>query len=145
MRAERPPGWYGRRMALDLAFISDRGDHALIAVYDMRAKALRYLDPSVDTDQSPVWSPDGKQIAFMRIPTTPGEFEFGPKRAGQPWSIRVADAQSGQGREVWRARKARGSVFWPMTAENQLLWMAGDRLVFPWELDGWLHLYSIAV
>jgi dipeptidyl aminopeptidase/acylaminoacyl peptidase len=125
-----------------LAFVSNRVDHALIAVYDVRAKSLRFLDPSVDTDRSPVWSPDGTQIAFLRIPAT-DEFEFGAKRTGQPWSIRVADAQSGQGREIWRASEGRGSVFWPMAAENQLLWMEGDRLLFPWERDGWLHLYWI--
>jgi dipeptidyl aminopeptidase/acylaminoacyl peptidase len=31
-----------------------------------------------------------------------------------------------------------------MVAENQLLWGAGDRIVFPWEKTGWLHLYSIS-
>ena len=30
-----------------------------------------------------------------------------------------------------------------MVAENQLFWGAGDRVVFPWEKDGWLHLYSV--
>jgi dipeptidyl aminopeptidase/acylaminoacyl peptidase len=128
-----------------LAFVSNRGDHAFIAVYDMRAKSMRFLDPSVDTDRSPVWSPDGTQIAFLRVPDPSNELEFGPKRTGQPWSIRVADAQSGQGREIWRASAGRGSVFWPMTAGSQLIWMAGDRLVFPWERDGWLHLYSVPV
>jgi dipeptidyl aminopeptidase/acylaminoacyl peptidase len=126
-----------------LAFVSNRGDHRFVGVYDVRAKSLRFLDPSVDTDRSPVWSPDGTQVAFLRIPATV-EFEFGARRTGQPWSIRVADAQSGQGREIWRASEGRGSVFWPMTAESQLLWMAGDRLVFPWERDGWLHIYSIS-
>jgi dipeptidyl aminopeptidase/acylaminoacyl peptidase len=26
-----------------------------------------------------------------------------------------------------------------------VLWAAGDRLVFPWEGDGWTHLYSVSV
>jgi dipeptidyl aminopeptidase/acylaminoacyl peptidase len=126
-----------------LAFTSDRGDHGFIGVYDAHEKSLRFLDPSVDTDQSPVWSTDGKQIAFIRLPAAPGDFEFGPKRTGPPWSIRIADAQSGKGREVWRAKEGRGSVFWPLRSENQLIWMAGDRIVFPWERDGWLHLYLL--
>ncbi len=128
-----------------LAFTSNRGDHAFIAVYDVRGKTLHFLDPSVDTDQSPVWSPDGTQIAFIRLPAASTEFEYGAKRTSPPWSIRIADARSGKGREVWRAAEGRGSVFWPVNAGNQLLWMAGDRLVFPWERDGWLHLYAVPV
>jgi dipeptidyl aminopeptidase/acylaminoacyl peptidase len=31
-----------------------------------------------------------------------------------------------------------------MVAAHQLLRAAGDRLVFPWEKDGWQHLYSIS-
>jgi dipeptidyl aminopeptidase/acylaminoacyl peptidase len=125
-----------------LAFVSDRTDHALVAVYGMREKSLRFLDPSVDMDRSPVWSPDGKQIAFIRIPAAPGEFEYGAKRTGQPWSIRVADPQSGKGRELWRANEGRGSVFSGASADRQLFWMANGQLVFPWERDGWRHLYS---
>ncbi len=127
------------------AFTSGRGDHAFIAVYDLKGKALRFLDPSADTDQSPVWSPDGKKIAFIRLPASPTEFEFGPKPTGPPWSIRIADAATGKGREIWRAQAGMGSVFRPMQAENQLLWVTGDHLVFPWERDGCLHLYSLTV
>jgi dipeptidyl aminopeptidase/acylaminoacyl peptidase len=35
-------------------------------------------------------------------------------------------------------------VFRGLAAEQQLFWAAG-RLVFPWEHDGWLHLYSVPV
>ncbi|MHC4149935.1 MAG: S9 family peptidase, partial [Planctomycetota bacterium] len=31
-----------------------------------------------------------------------------------------------------------------VSVRNQILWGDGDRLVFPWERDGWTHLYSVA-
>ncbi len=126
-----------------LAFASRRGDHGFIGVYDLAAKSLVYLDPSVDTDREPAWSPDSRRVAFLRIPISKGRLPFSPRREGQPWSIRIADASTGQSREIWRAESGRGSVFHEAVAENQLLWSAGDQIVFPWERDGWLHLYSV--
>ena len=128
-----------------LAFVSARGDHGFIGVYDVAAKSLLYLDPSVDHDAVPTWSPDGSQIAFGRIPTSHDVLPFTPRRAGQPWSIRVASATTGRSREVWRAAEGRGSVFREIVAEDQIFWGAGDRLIFPWERDGWTHLYAVAV
>ena len=127
-----------------LAFVSDRTDHSFIGVYDPAAGSVRYLDPSVDRDTEPVWSPDWKNIAFLRTPDARVLLLFGPKRSSEPWSIRVADAASGRGREIWRANQGRGSVFRDVSAESQLIWAAGDRIVFPWEGDGWTHLYSVA-
>ncbi len=126
-----------------LAFASGRGDHGFIGVYDVAAKTLRFLDPSVDRDVEPVWSPDGAQIAFIRIPAAEPTLPFTPRRVAPPWSIRVADVATGRGREVWKADAGRGSAFREIVAENQLLWGAGSRLVFPWEKDGWTHLYAV--
>ena len=126
-----------------LAFVSGRTDHSLICVYDFAAKSLHYVDASVDRDSQPVWSPDGKQVAFIRIPASGGEFPFGPRRAGQPWSIRVGDVASGVGHEIWKAEEGKGSVFRGLVAQNDLLWGRGNCLIFPWERDGWTHLYSV--
>ena len=128
-----------------LAFVSDRGDHAFIAVYDVATKTLRFLDPSVDSDAEPAWAPDGRRVAFLRIPAGADGLPFTPQRAGQPWSIRGADVATGAGRQVWVADSGPGSVFREVVAENQLRWAAGNRIVFPWEKDGWTHLYSVPV
>ena len=127
-----------------LAFVSRRSDHSFIGVYDFAQKSLAYLDPSVDSDNEPAWSPDGKQIAFLRIPISKGRMPFSPRREGQPWSIRVTDVSTGKAREAWRAEAGRGSEFHEVVAENQLFWCAGNQIVFPWERDGWVHLYSVS-
>jgi dipeptidyl aminopeptidase/acylaminoacyl peptidase len=127
-----------------LAFVSNRSGHAFIGVYGVADKSLKYLDPSTDLDSEPAWSADGRRVAFIRQAsiTRPGA---GPVReAFTPWSIRIADASTGKGREVWHADKGPGSAFHAMDAENQILWDAGDRLEFPWEKDGWQHLYSVS-
>ena len=128
-----------------IAFTSSRGDHAFIGLYDVRLRSLTFPDPSVDRDQSPAWSQDGRQLAFIRLPAARDISMFGPKRTGDPWSIRVVDSATGKGREVWRAQPGMGSVFWPMTAAHQLLWITGNRIVFPWERDGWQHLFAVSL
>jgi dipeptidyl aminopeptidase/acylaminoacyl peptidase len=126
-----------------IAFTSERGDHGFIGVYDIQSQTLRFLDPSTDYDLYPAWSPDGREIAFVRIPSSGMRPVREPHREGEPWSIRVADAGTGEGRQVWRAKPGRGSVFRELAGEEQLFWMEGGRIAFPWEGDGWTHLYAV--
>ena len=128
-----------------LAFVTNRSEHAFVGVYDFNAKTLLYVDPSVDRDSNPVWSRDGKQVAFIRQPSSTHTIFFGPRRTAEPWSIRLAAVDSGNGRELWRAAEGPGSAFHAMVAENQLFWGVGDRIVFPWEKTGFSHLYSISI
>jgi dipeptidyl aminopeptidase/acylaminoacyl peptidase len=125
--------------------VAQRGDHSFVGVYNIASRALHYLDPSVDHDSAPAWSPDSRSIAFLRIAGDHKDVIFGPQRAGLPWSIRVADAGTGEGYEVWHAEPGPGSVFHGIVAQYQVFWGAGDNVVFPWEHDGWNHLYSVPV
>lgn len=127
-----------------LAFSSGRGDHALIGVFDVARKVVSWIAPSTDQDVSPTWSPDGQRIAFIRIPSSAAGAFFGPNRDDPPWSIMVADVATGEGSTIWRATAGVGSVFHPLQVEEQLFWGSGNRIVFPWEKDGWQHLYSVA-
>ena len=127
-----------------LAFVSGRGGHSFVGVFDSEKKTIRWLDPSVDLDVEPAWSPDGNRIAFLRIPGSPASREIlRPHREGPPWSILVADPATGAAKTAFRADAGRGSVFREIVAKDQLAWAAGDRLVFPWEKEGWTHLYAV--
>ncbi len=125
-----------------LAFVSDRTDHAFIGIFRNDATPLQYLAPSTGQDFEPRWSPDGHQVAFVRIPGEGGAPQSRLQLHPQPWAIWVADAASGQGREVWHsATTLRDSL--PQIRGPQLEWAAGDRLVFISERDNWPHLYAV--
>jgi dipeptidyl aminopeptidase/acylaminoacyl peptidase len=126
-----------------LAFVTDRDDHSFIAVYTFASKSIDYLDPSTDLDSEPTWSPDSKQIAFLRIPWEKDALLFVPHRTALPWSIRVADAATGKGHENFRASNGPGSAFRGTDSDDQLHWVTGDRIVFPWEKTGWLRFYAV--
>jgi dipeptidyl aminopeptidase/acylaminoacyl peptidase len=127
-----------------IAFVSSRGDHSLVGVYELARKSITWLSPSVDRDVSPIWSPDGGQVAFVRIPAAaPGPFSS--TRTAEPWSIWIADAASGKGHELWHANSGAGSRFYPLEGNSAFAWGADNRIVFPWEGTGWVHLYSIPV
>ncbi len=126
-----------------LAFVSNRGDHAYIGVFDVASRTVRFMAPSVDTDASPTWSPDGRQLAFVRIPASSELYMFRAQRTARPWSIMVADVAAATARTVWTADAGDGSVPHGVVGADQVLWGDGDVLVFPWEKDGWNHLYSV--
>lgn len=127
-----------------IAFVSERGDHSFVGIYDFGYDSVRYLAPSVDRDGSPRWSPDGKQIAFLRIPGLMQKVPLIPVKP-VPWSIWVGDAAAGSGHPVWQSGSELVDSFPQLTADTSFCFPANDRLVYASEQDGWNHLYSIAV
>lgn len=126
-----------------LAFTSDRDRHSFVGVLELANGAIHWLEPGVDQDVGPVWSPDGRHVAFIRLAAVPEDIPFFNQREGEPWSIRIGEWASGRVREVFRAERGRGSVYRGIASLDQVLWTADGRLVFPWEKDGWTHLYSV--
>ncbi len=126
-----------------IAFVSMRGDHSVIGLYGFADRTVRWLDAGFGYDLEPSFAPDGRRLAFLRVPFRKDEIGIGPHRTGTPWSIRVATVATGSSSEIYRAAAGRGSVFHALASDAQLYWTRGDALVFPAETDGWLHLYAV--
>ena len=137
-----------------LAFVSDRGDHSFIGIYDTDNPGITYLGPAVDRDTSPTWSPDGTRVAFIRRPglpfgaraqlggASPDDLPDGMTEArfagGYDFSIWVGDAGTGEAAEVWH-NAPEDEVH---NEVRSVIW-AGDHIIFQAEPDGWRRYYSV--
>lgn len=126
-----------------IAFVSLRGNHSLIGVFEVASRTLKWMSPSVDFDNEPVWAPDSKRLAFFRVPGRTIELNLDFELT-RPLSIWVADASSGSGRAAWSGDDF--SVGFAQSYPHMpLAWASGDRLVFYGEPDGWLRIYALAL
>src|SRR5713226_5714456 len=133
-----------------LVFVSTRSDHSFVGIYDVDAKTVRFLAPSVDTDGDAVWSLDGKRIAFVRRPAEPRDAPAGyflqPDKP-HPWAIWVADVSTSNAHEIWHS-SASPEGSYPFMAKDTgggvIRWAAENRLLVASEQDGWQHLYSLS-
>ena len=134
-----------------LAFTSGRKDHSFIGIYDLAAKTIQFIEPTVDSDSTARWSPDGKQLAFLRKPAIPRDTPEGyfiePDRP-HPWAIWIADTSHWNAREIWHSGAAPEDSY-PYMAEDTgggvINWAAGNTIVMASEQDGWQHLYALPV
>ena len=120
-------------------FVSNRGYHNLVGVYAMGPKTVTWLAPGVDRDAHPVWSPDGRQVAFIRQPGQKhGELEN--VQGGNRFAIWTADVLTGEGRELWHSPGDDGG-FAQYYPEVPLRWTE-NKLLFFSEHEGWMHVYA---
>lgn len=140
-----------------LAFVSnrsgyDRGKYSFAGVFDLASREVTYLEPGLGFDQYLVWSPDSDRVAFIRFGYEPRTWRFSNHREGAPFDVMVVDASSGRGQAVFTSQPGYGSRFSGLFSSgysglggaSSLLWMADNRLVFPYEKSGWKQLYSVA-
>jgi dipeptidyl aminopeptidase/acylaminoacyl peptidase len=126
-----------------ILFTAYRGDHSLVGIYKDSLTSIRWMAPEFSRDQSPQWSPDGRQVTFIRRPARGGYPDSLTTDINQPWSVWVADIASGKGKEIWKAPETRRGSLPGTNGGTNLHWAAKDRITFVSYQDGWPHLYSI--
>jgi dipeptidyl aminopeptidase/acylaminoacyl peptidase len=129
-----------------IAFTDDRGTYAFVGIAGVAPGSgpVTYARAEFANDSRPVWSPDGTRIAFLRLPAL-GDPLVDVAIANGPWSVQIADAQTGATHTLFRVAK-RGpgfSFFWTDAfPSGPIWWLASNTIVFPAETDGYLHLYA---
>src|SRR6266542_3158420 len=126
-----------------IAFRSNRKDHSYIAVLELAPKKIIYLAPTTNRDAGLVWSPDSQQVAFIRQPGLESKRPLIPEFP-RPWALWIADAKSGEARELFRSGNAMEDSL-SLFAFSSLQFTTAGRIIFASEKDGRNHLYSIAM
>ncbi len=147
-----------------IMFVVDRGSHSLITIADVNTaelgsafstssssshnpnkpapllKEIHYVQPSVERDLHPRWSPDGRQVVFIRAPGEENKLPLIPLRP-EPWSLWVGEPSSYTATQIWKSGNSlRDSL--PRFA-GPSLYFAGSRILFVSEQSNRNHLYSI--
>ena len=124
----------------DVLFTSDRGDHSFIGIYSSVTKKIRWVAPDVSNDDSPVWSPDGKQVAFIR--TAGAKINEVKNYLGaEKFSIWVAYADALTAKMIWKSPADDGGF--AQSNDKPLSWTSTNRILFYSEQTGWNHIFSM--
>ncbi|HEY5331842.1 MAG TPA: prolyl oligopeptidase family serine peptidase [Acidobacteriaceae bacterium] len=155
-----------------LGYISHRRTHSFLALYNLEAKTLTFPAPSTGDDSAPIFSRDGKQLAWLRFPFTDAPEFAGNRTSPNPWSIQILNVATKETRTLFQPEANQPGSAEPRmsTGEPHLYWTApldfspnlsprpnaprhvagADRpaassgsVVFFSEADGWVHLYRI--
>src|SRR5206468_7885895 len=86
-------------------------------------------------------SPDSKKVVFIRQPGIEFKRPLTPEFP-RPWALWIADAQSGEGRELFPSGNAMEDSL-PLFAFQSLQFTNAGRIIFASEKEGHNHLYLI--
>ena len=126
---------------IDVMFTSDRGDHSFVGIFNLATKKIRWVSPDVTNDDFPCWSPDGKQIAFIRTPGIKIN-QLVNYLDGSKFSIWVADADALTAKMIWKSPGDDGGF--AQSTPKPLTWTASNRILFYSEHTGWNHIFSMS-
>jgi dipeptidyl aminopeptidase/acylaminoacyl peptidase len=125
-----------------LIFTQDRGGWSFLGKYTIGEDRIQWLVTGADRLSSPVLSPDGQSIAYLRWPGRQHTISY-DQLENEPFALEVFDFTTGNVRRLHQELGKAGSRS-SDDPEGVLRWADNRDIVFRSEQDGWARLYAIA-
>lgn len=126
-----------------LAFSVRRGDHSFIGVFSKHEERIKWIAPSFYHDVSPRWSPDGKELAFIRRDADGGILDSLTSFGYQEWSIQLADVVTGNCKTIYKSPSFNAATYPRIAGQTNLEWNHPKYITFMSYEDGWPHIYRL--
>lgn len=123
-------------------FVQDRGGYSFLGEYALGSDRIRWLLTAPDRLTSPVLSPDGKAIAYLRWPGRQHGKAYDQSES-EPFAVGTLDLASLTVRSLWQSA-AKAGLASPDDPEGDLRWSDDRNVVFRAEQDGWARLYAVS-
>ena len=122
--------------------VQDRSGWSFLGRYTVGEERVRWLVTGAERLSSPVLSPDGKSVAFLRWPARQHTISY-DLTENQPFALQMVDLATEQVRTLHEAPGKAGSTS-SDDPEGHLRWADDRNIVFRSEEDGWARLYAVA-
>jgi dipeptidyl aminopeptidase/acylaminoacyl peptidase len=124
-----------------LVFVQDRGGWSFLGRFTLGEDRVRWLATGPNRLSSPLLSPDGRTIAYLRWPAREHTRSYDITE-NQPFALETVELESGQVRTLHETAGKAGPQL-SDDPEGHLRWADDRNLVFRSEEDGWARLYSV--
>ena len=132
--------------AESLAWVVTKASRSFVAVYHVPTKSIQWVSPHLSLDQTPVWSPSGDMIAFIRHHNTLHEERDAlPGSDFSAFSVMLFDCRSKATQTLWDSRA--GMIISRSSQEGfrPLSWLNSRELIFSHEGSGWESVYRLNI
>ncbi|MHB9879157.1 S9 family peptidase [Pacificimonas sp. ICDLI1SI03] len=124
-----------------LFFVQDRGGWSFLGKYTLGADRVEWLVTGPNRLSSPVLSPDGQTIAYLRWPAREHTISY-DLTENQAFAVETVDLETGEVRTLYEPDGKAGSQM-SDDPEGHLRWADDRNIVVRSEEDGWARLYAI--